>query len=123
MQNGGKLLPFSSSFPFQASINHVFNNGNMTLLKIDYLIFGMGAFLVHIKLPFLLTQMWHISNYFCFSFMFFKLVQFKTQITSFPFIAKHTMHLTWSIFPKPLLSISTHGNYVVHMSLHLREIS
>ncbi len=79
MQNGGKLLPFSSSFPFQVSLNHLFNNGNMTLLRIDYFILGMGAFLVHIKLSFRLTQMWHISNYFCFSFMFFKCVQFRTQ--------------------------------------------
>ncbi len=79
MQNGGKSLAFSSSFPFQTSLNHLLNNGNTTLLIIDYFILGMGAFLVHIKLPFLLTQMWHIWNWFCLSFMFFKRVWFRTQ--------------------------------------------
>jgi hypothetical protein len=32
MQNGGKLLPFSSTFPLQASLNHLFSYGNPTLM-------------------------------------------------------------------------------------------
>jgi hypothetical protein len=72
--NGAKLLPFSSFLALQASLNHLFNNGNPTLLTIYYLILGMGPFLVHIKLPSLLTQMWHISNRFCFSHMLFNCV-------------------------------------------------
>jgi uncharacterized membrane protein YccF (DUF307 family) len=68
------LLPHSSSFPFQASLNHLFNNGNTTLLKLCNLILGMVAFLVHINLPFILAQMWHISNCFHLSCMFVKRV-------------------------------------------------
>jgi len=79
MQNGGKLLPLSSFSPLQASLNHLFSNGNMTSLRVRYLIIGMATFLVHIKLPFLLTQMWHISNHFCFSRMLFEHVRFRTQ--------------------------------------------
>ncbi len=79
MQNGGKLLPFLFSFPLQASLNHLFNNGNKISLKVCYFILGMATFLIHIKFPFLLTQMWHISNRFCLSHMFIECVRFRTQ--------------------------------------------
>jgi hypothetical protein len=83
MWNCGKLLPFSSSFPLQASLNHLFNNGNMTLLNIDYLILGMGAFLVHIKFPFLFTQMWHPQIVFVFLTCFSSVSDLRPKISSF----------------------------------------
>lgn len=72
IQNCSKLLPHFSSFLYQTFLNHLFNNGNTTLLRICYFILGIVAFLVHIKLPFLLAQMWHISNSFHLSCMFVK---------------------------------------------------
>ncbi len=83
MRNGGKLLPFSLSFPLQASLNHLFNNENMTLLKIDYLILGMGAFLVHIKFLFLFTQMWHTQIAFVFFTCFSSVSDLRPKISSF----------------------------------------
>ncbi len=77
--NKCKLLPLSSFFPLQASLNHLFHNGNTTSLKVCYFILGMATFLVHVKFPFLLTQMWHISNHSYLSHMFIERVRFRTQ--------------------------------------------
>ncbi len=79
MKNCGKLLLLLSSFPLQVSMNHMFSIGNMTSLRTCYLIFGMVAFLVHIKFHICLAQMWHVSNNFHFSCMLFKHAKFQIE--------------------------------------------
>jgi hypothetical protein len=65
------------------------------LLRVCYHIISMATFLVDIKFPFLFTQMWHISNHFCFSCMLFEHVRFRTQddILSFHSQTHNALHM------------------------------
>jgi hypothetical protein len=80
------LLLHFSYFPFQASLNHLFNNGNTILLRICYLILGMVAFLVHIKLFFPFCP--NVANCFHLSCMFVKHVNKSWQNVD-PFSKDH----------------------------------
>ncbi len=74
-----KIVAFFFLFPLLNLPKSLVQQWKYNFVENKLLILGMGAFLVHIKLLFLFTQMWHILNYFCLSHMLFKHVRFRTQ--------------------------------------------
>jgi hypothetical protein len=63
-----KIVTFFFFFPFQISLNHLFRNHEVTLLTISYFIFCGTTFSIHVKFPFFLIQMWHVTNFLHLSF-------------------------------------------------------